>query len=117
MNDIKHIVPGLEQCDRKCRKCRWRDGFSGGCMLMGRAVEYIQQLEHDNAEKVVYCKDCLYCVPEERKYMYYGKDKYRCTNRDGLPIVPDIDPMDYCSRGKAKEGAKDDTERFVEGVR
>lgn len=104
MNDINYIVPGLESCNRKCRKCRWRDGFSGECMLMARAAEYIKRLESDNQEKIVYCKDCIYCVMEERTYMYHGNDTYRCTNREGLPIIPALSPMDYCSRGKAKEG-------------
>lgn len=104
MNDIKLIVPGLESCDGKCRKCRWHDRFSGGCTLSTKAAKYIKRLESDNAKKVVYCKDCIYCVMEERTYMYHGNDTYRCTNRDGLPITPALSPMDYCSRGKAKEG-------------
>lgn len=109
MNDIKHIVSGLESCNRKCRKCTWRDGFSGACMLTNRAVKYIKALERDNSEKMVYCKDCIYCGFEERTYKYHGEDKYICKNRDGLPTVPYIKPMDYCSRGKAKEDAHENT--------
>lgn len=103
MNDIKHIVPGLEYCNRKCRKCRWRDGFSGECMLMNRAVEYIKRLESDNSKKMVYCKDCMYCEFEQRDYMYHGSDRYICIHRNGLPHSPELNPMDYCSRGKRKE--------------
>ncbi len=104
MNDISYIVPGLERCDRKCRNCGWRDGFSGVCMLTGRAAEYIKRLEHDNAEKVVYCKDCIYCEVEVRTYKYHGKDQYTCKHRDGLSVI-ELNPMDYCSRGKARRVA------------
>jgi hypothetical protein len=107
MNDIKHIVPGLESCNRKCRKCRWRDGFSGACMLMNKAVEYIKRLESDNSKKIVYCKDCRYCEFEQREYKYHGSDRYTCKHRDGLPILPELNPMDYCSRGKRKEDANE----------
>lgn len=102
MNDIKHIVPGLESCNHKCRKCNWRDGFSGECMLMNKAVEYIKHLEDDNAKKMVYCKDCIYCEFEQRTYKYLGADKYICKHRDGLPYMLELSPMDYCSRGKAR---------------
>lgn len=108
MNDINYIVPGLESCNRKCRKCRWRDGFSGECMLMARAAEYIKRLESDNLEKIVYCKDCIYCEMEMRTYMYHGTDKYICKHRDGLPALAELNPMDYCSRGKAKEWVSDE---------
>ena len=110
MNDINHIVPGLESCNRKCRKCRWRDCFSGECMLMNRAAEYIKRLESDNSEKMVYCKDCIYCDMEERTYKYHGTDRYTCKHRDGLSVLIGLDPMDYCSRGVARlEDAHEDT--------
>ena len=104
MNDTNLIVPGLESCNRKCRKCRWRDGFSGECMLMARAAKYIKRLESGNSEKIVYCKDCMYCEMEMRPYMYHGTDRYTCKNRYGLPPFPDLSPLDFCSRGMAKEG-------------
>ena len=71
-------------------------------MLMNRAAEYIKHLEDDNAKKIVYCKDCIYCEFEQRTYQYHGADKYICKHRDGLPYVPELSPMDYCSRGKAR---------------
>ena len=106
MNDIKHIVPGLESCNGKCRKCYWRDGFSGMCMLKNKAAEYIKRLECDNAKKMVYCKDCIYCNFEERTYKYVSEDKYTCRHRDGL-YTSALSPMDYCSKGVAR---KADTE-------
>ena len=103
MNDIKNIVPGLISCNRKCRKCEWRDGFSGACMLMNRAVQYIKRLEDDNAKGKVYCKDCAYCEFEQRTYKYLGEDKYTCKHRDGLSRLGGVDPFDYCSLGVVRQ--------------
>ena len=101
MNDIKYIVPGLEGCNGKCRKCSWYDRFLGKCMLKNAAAEYIKYLEADNAKKMVYCKDCIYCESEERVYKYLGSDKYMCRHRDGIGAAY-VCPMDYCSKGQLR---------------
>lgn len=102
MNDIKYIVLGLESCNHKCRKCNWHNKFSGECMLMDKAAKYIRRLKADNAKKMVYCKDCIFCEYKPRPYMYHGEDKYICKNREGLSDIYGLQPMDHCSRGKAK---------------
>lgn len=99
---IESITADLRKCNGKCRKCRWRDGFSGECTLNHNAAEYIEALETDNAKQMVYCKDCIYCEKADAIYRF-SDDEYQCKNRDGLPVVPKIKPMDYCSRGKTKE--------------
>lgn len=103
---IKHIEAikkGLEACEgRRCRKCPWRDGFSGACTLIGEAIKYIDALERDNAKEMTYCKDCIYCKKTDATY-HFKSDKYECTNREGLPFTLAIDPMDYCSRGKRND--------------
>lgn len=107
MRNFESILTCLKNCNHRCRKCVWRDRFANVCTLFGSAAEYIESLEQDNAKKMVYCKDCIYSKVTKAKYNFEN-DKYECTNRDGLPIVPYISPMDYCSRGKAKQngGAK-----------
>ena len=98
----ERILEGMRMCVAKnCRKCEWRDKFSGGCTLLPAAAKYVELLEHDNAKKMVYCKNCIYCKVTPAKYSFES-DKYECTNREGLPIIPAISAMDFCSRGKAK---------------
>ena len=101
MKNADKVLAGNKACNHKCRKCEWKDGFSGVCTLHPLTIEYIEALEQDNAKKMVYCKDCIYCKKIEAVYRFES-NKYECTNRDGLPIIPRIDPMDYCSRGEAK---------------
>lgn len=107
MNRIEQIAKGLKACNRKCRKCSWHDLFSGECMLMDCAADYIGVLEEDNAKKIVYCKDCIYCAKKEPTYRFES-EAYECKNRDGLPVLPNIKPTDYCSRGVRKTEVKDD---------
>ena len=102
MKTPERILEGMRTCTAKnCRKCEWRDKFAGVCTLLPAAVKYVELLEHDNAKKMVYCKDCIYCKVTPAKYSFES-DKYECTNREGLPIFPAISAMDFCSRGKAK---------------
>ena len=102
METYERILEGMKMCVAKnCRKCEWRDKFSGGCTLLPAAVKYVELLEHDNAKKMVYCKNCIYCKVTPAKYSFES-DKYECTNREGLPIIPANSSMDFCSRGKAK---------------
>jgi len=106
MKRVEDIVKGLRSCNSKCRKCIWRDGFSGECLLNDCAANYIEALEADNANEITYCKDCIYCEKKMPTYNWQNVE-YLCKNRDGLPIVPSISPMDYCSRAMRKtEGDK-----------
>lgn len=107
MNRIEQISKGLKACNHKCRKCSWRELFSGECTLMDCAAEYIGVLEEDNAKKIVCCKDCIYCKKKEPTYRVES-EVYECKNRDGLPVLPNINPMDYCSRGVRRAGVTDD---------
>ena len=103
MKHIEKIVPGLRKCDRKCRKCFWRDGFSGACTLRDAASNYIEILEADNRKKMVYCKDCIFCEKKDANYRWQDEE-YTCKHSDGLRrLGHGVNPMDYCSVGVAKE--------------
>ena len=97
---IDSIVSDLKKCNGKCRRCRFRDGFSGECMRVNNAIEYIKIIEEDNAKQKVYCKDCIYCeirIPNAGRRSY----EYRCVHKDGLSSLY-VDAMDYCSKGMVK---------------
>ena len=102
INRIEEIRKALNACDNRCRKCVWRDGFSGECTLFVAAANYIEMLEIDNATEKIYCKDCVYCKKTTATHRY-ERDRYECKHKDGLPSLPDISPMDYCSRGRKKD--------------
>ena len=98
----ERILEGMRTCTAKnCRKCEWRDKFVGGCTLLPEAVKYVEKLEHDNAKKMVYCKDCIYCKVRPARYAFES-DEYECMNKEGLSFITAISSMDFCSRGKAK---------------
>ena len=94
---IETITNDLKKCSGKCRRCRWHDVFSGECMRVNNALEYIKIIEADNAKGKVYCKDCIYCRKENADYAYES-EKYRCLYKEGLSSLY-VQPMDYCSKG------------------
>lgn len=98
---IETITADLRKCNGKCRKCRWHDRFSGECMRVNNALEYIKIIEDDNAKEKVYCKDCIYCRKIEPDSCW-GEEKYRCMHKEGLSSLY-VRPMDYCSIGRTKE--------------
>ena len=100
---IESITADLRKCNSKCRKCYWRDGFSGECTLNYNAAEYIETLEADNRKKMVYCKDCIFCEKKGANYRWQDEE-YTCKHSDGLRrLGHGVNPMDYCSVGVAKE--------------
>ena len=101
---IESITADLRKCKGKCRKCRFLDRFSGECMRVNNALEYIKIIEDDNAKEKVYCKDCIYCQKRESDSCW-GADKYRCMHKEGLSSLH-VQPLDYCSIGRAKMDAE-----------
>ena len=97
---IETITKDLERCTGKCRRCRFRDGFSGECLRVNNALEYIKGIEADNAKGKVYCKDCLYCQKKEPN-VEWRNEEYRCVHKDGISTLY-LKPMDYCSKGVRK---------------
>lgn len=100
---IDTIVPGLLNCNRKCRKCSWRNPLSGECTLNVAAAHYIKALEIDNGMQMVYCKNCVFCEVIKPDHAY-EEVKYKCMHREGLANV-DVSPFDHCSKGVDRENA------------
>lgn len=97
---IDSIVSDLKKCNGKCRRCRFRDGFSGECMRVNNAIEYIKIIEEDNAKQKVYCKDCIYCQKKDADHSWQ-REEYRCLHKEGLSSLY-VQPMNYCSSGVTK---------------
>ena len=98
---VETITNDLKKCSGRCRRCRWRDRFSGECMRVNNALEYIKIIEADNATEKVYCKECVYCQKKEPAGNW-DTEKYRCMFKEGLSTLY-VEPMDYCSKGVASD--------------
>lgn len=96
------IAPGILKCNKRCRKCNWYNNLTTKCDLKYAAILYIKKLEEDNSKKIIYCKDCIYCKVRSSNWKY-DSPVYECKNRDGLHLIPGVQPMDYCSQGQAVE--------------
>lgn len=98
---LETITNDLKRCSGKCRRCRWRDGFSGECMRVNNALKYIEIIEAENAKEKVYCKDCIYCQKKDAE-VSWRTEQYRCLHKEGLSSLY-VEPMYYCSMGVAKD--------------
>ena len=97
---IETITNDLKRCSGKCRKCRLLDRFSGECMRINNALEYVMIIEKNSFNEKVYCKDCAYCQKTEIDACW-KEIIYKCMHREGLPSIY-VQPMDYCSKGVRK---------------
>lgn len=107
MNNLEHVLVGLERCNGNCRKCGWRNRFDGSCELHPTVIAYVKTLERDNAKKIVYCKDCMFCEKEEARFAL-DNDRYECKHKDGLRKIYVL-PVDHCSVGVPRRAKLEDT--------